>query len=94
MLKDGFSAEDVAAAKQGWVQAQQLSRTEDRRLARNLNNYLLLGRTIAWDAEFERKVQALTSEQINRAMRKYITPDKITFIKAGDFAKSKAKTGQ
>jgi len=91
MLKDGFSAEEVAAAKQGWAQSQQVSRTQDRRLARILNNYLYLGRTIAWDAEIERKVQALTPEQINQAMRKYITPDKITFIKAGDFAKSKAK---
>ena len=53
--------------------------------------FLFLNRTIAWDAELESRIQALTAEQINGAMRKYMTPDNITIIKAGDFAKAKAK---
>ena len=47
-----------------------------------------MGRTLAWDAEFEKKIAALTPEQINAAMRRYIDPAKITIVKAGDFAKS------
>jgi zinc protease len=89
MLKDGFTAEEITAAKQGFTQARQVSRAQDRELASRINSYLFLDRTIAWDAELESKIQALTPEQVNTAIRKYITPDKITIVKAGDFAKAK-----
>ena len=94
LSKDGFTAEEIAAAKSGWLQSRQLSRAQDRELSGRLNNFLFLNRTIAWDAELESKIKALTPEQINAAMRKYITPDSITIIKAGDFAKAKAKAAQ
>jgi zinc protease len=91
LLKDGFTAEEVAAAKTGFLQRARLSRAQDRELAGRLNNYLFLNRTIAWDAEFDQKLESLTVEQVNAAMRKYMTPENITIIKAGDFAKAKAK---
>jgi len=91
MLKDGFTAEEITAAKQGWSQSRQISRAQDRELANRLNSYLFLDRTLAWDTTFEEKIRNLTPEQVNAAMRKYVTPDKITIIKAGDFAKAKDK---
>ena len=91
LLKDGFTAEEIEAAKSGWLQQQQLSRAQDRELSSRLNNYLFLNRTIAWDADFESKIKALTSDQINAAMRKYMTPENISIVKAGDFAKAKEK---
>lgn len=90
MLKDGFTADEITEAKNGWLQAQQLSRAQDRELSGRLNNYLFLGRTIAWDATLAESVKNLTAEQIVAAMRKYITADKISIFKAGDFAKAKA----
>ncbi len=91
LLKDGLTAEEVAAAKSGLLQGRQLSRAQDRELAGRLNNYLFLNRTIAWDAEFDKKLESVTVEQVNAAMRKYMTPENITIIKAGDFAKAKTK---
>jgi len=91
LMKDGFTTEEIEAAKSGWLQSRQLSRAQDRELSGRLNNYLFLNRTIAWDADFESKIKALTPEQINAAMRKYMTPENITIIKAGDFAKAKEK---
>ncbi len=91
LLKDGFTAEEIEAAKSGWLQQQQLSRAQDRELSGRLNNYLFLNRTIAWDADFESKIKALTPAQINAAMRKYMTPENISIVKAGDFAKAKEK---
>ena len=91
LLKDGFTAEEIAAAKTGYLQRGQLARAQDRELSGRLNNYLFLNRTIAWDADFDKTVESLTVEQINAAMRKYMTPENITIIKAGDFAKAKAK---
>ena len=91
LLKDGFTAEEVTAAKTGLLQGRRLSRAQDRELTGRLNNYLFLNRTIAWDADFDGKLESLTVEQVNAAMRKYMTPENITIIKAGDFAKAKAK---
>ena len=88
MLKDGFTAEEIAAAKKGWLQSRQVSRAQDGELAGRLNNYNFLNRTLAWDADLEKKVEALTAEQIVAALRRHIDPAKISIVKAGDFAKA------
>jgi zinc protease len=88
MLKDGFTAEEIETAKSGYVQSRQVSRAQDNELASRLNNYLFIGRTLQFDADLDAKLKALTPEQIVAAMRRYIDPNKITIIKAGDFAKA------
>jgi zinc protease len=88
MLKDGFTKEEVAAAKSGYLQSRQVSRAQDNELLGRSNTYLLIGRTFNWDGDFEAKIKALTPEQINAAMRKYVDPAKISIFKAGDFEKN------
>lgn len=91
MLKDGFTAEEVETAKSGYLQSRQVSRAQDNELLNRSNTYLYLGRTWQWDADFEAKIKALTPEQINAAMRKYVDPSKMVIYKAGDFAKNPPK---
>src|SRR6185369_12832953 len=55
-LKDGFTAEEVAAAKSGYLQSVQVGRAQDAGLARRLVQYRYLNRTLAWDAELEKKI--------------------------------------
>ena len=88
MLKDGFTPEEVEAAKSGYLQSREVSRAQDNELAGRLNNYLFLSRTLQWDADLDAKLSSLTPEQINAAMRRHIDPSKITIVKAGDFAKN------
>ena len=90
MLKDGFTADEVAQAKSGWLQARQVSRAQDSELASRLNQYLFLGRTLAWDEELERRMGALTPEQVNAAMKRHIDPSRLVIVKSGDFAKNAA----
>jgi len=90
-LKDGFTADEVEKAKSGWLKSRQVSRAQDNELVNVLAIGLFLDRTLVWDAEMEKKVEALTPEQILAAMRKYIDPAKITIVKAGDFAKAAQK---
>jgi zinc protease len=85
LLKDGFTAEEVAAAKTGYLQSRQVSRAQDNELAGRLNNFLFLDRTLQWDAELEKKIQALSADQIIVAMRRHLDPKRITILKAGDF---------
>jgi zinc protease len=89
--KDGFTAEEVQKAKEGWLQSRQVTRAQDPSLAVQLGNNLFIGRTLGFDADFEKRVGALTPDVINGAMRKYIDPSKITVVKAGDFTKGKTE---
>jgi zinc protease len=89
VVTEGFTADEIAAAKSGWTQSRQVSRSQDASLAGTLNNYLFLNRTLQWDAAYEKAVGNLTAEQVNAAMKKYLKPDMISIVKAGDFAKGK-----
>ena len=40
---------------------------------------------MAWDAEFEARVAALTVEQVRDAMRRHLDVAKMTFMQGGDF---------
>jgi zinc protease len=87
----GFTAEEVEAAKAGWLLGRQRARGTDGALAGTLEGYLFLGRTFAWDEALEKKVGSLTVEQVNAAMKKHLNPGKISTFKAGDFAKHRGK---
>jgi zinc protease len=88
VVKEGFTAAEIAEAKKGLLESRKLQRAQDAGLARTLAAELFTNRTLAWDAAMDRKYSELTLEQVNAAMRKWIDPSKITIVKAGDFAKS------
>ena len=90
LLKNGFTDAEIAAGKASWQQNQQLNREQNAALAGGLVNGAHYGRTLAWTADLEKKVQALTSAQITAAMRKYWDPSAMTFMKGGDFKKAAA----
>lgn len=90
-VNEGFTAEEVEAAKSGWLQSRSVNRAQDASVASSLNNYLFTSRTMKWDEELEKKVQALTVTEINAAMKIHLNYDNLNMVKAGDFAKAKAK---
>ena len=94
VIKEGFTAEEVTAAKSGWLQGRTVTRAQDRSLVGTLNNYLFIKRDLSWDASLEKRVEQLTVDQINAAMKKYLKPESINIVKAGDFAKAKAKAAE
>ncbi|WP_338876443.1 pitrilysin family protein [Spirosoma sp. SC4-14] len=94
VVKDGFTAEELAAAKSGYLQSRMVGRAQDPSLTSTLNNNLYLNRTMAWDADFEKKINSLTADQINAAMKKHIDPSKISIIQAGDFEKAAKKLSE
>jgi zinc protease len=86
-LDAGFTDQEIAAAKSGWLQSRQVSRGQDKELTTRLANYAYWNRTMAFDARIESQVTALKAPDVNAALRKYIDPDKISIFKAGDFSK-------
>ena len=89
MLNEGFTNTELTDAVKGLIQARSVSRSQDRELCSKLNSYIYLGRSIKWDEEFENKIKALKVEDVNAAMKKWINPNKISFVQAGDFNRKK-----
>jgi zinc protease len=85
VLRDGYTEQELTQAKQSWAQQRQVGRTQDGGLANTLGLWTHVGRTMAWDAELEARVQALTVEQVRDAMGRHFDVNKMTFMRGGDF---------
>jgi zinc protease len=90
-LAEDFTQDEIDKAKSGWLQSRGVARAQDNELAGALGHWLFVGRTLAWDADFEKKVMALDAAQIRAALKRHLVPAKFTVIKAGDFAGAAAK---
>ncbi len=86
VVDQGFTAGEMAAAKSGWLQQRQVSRSQDRNVARQLVEHAFNERTFDWDARVEQAVQDLTPGQILAAVKRHIDPSRISIARAGDFA--------
>ena len=87
--KDGFTAEELDAARSGWLKSRKVTRTSDTSLASMLQSNLYVGRTMAWEKQLDDKMSALTLAELNAAMKKYLDYSRMIAVKAGDFDKAK-----
>jgi len=86
VLKDGFTDEEVDAAKRGWLDAVQRQRSSDSTVASILNSNLFLDCDMSFIAKREAAVAALTAEEINAAFKRHVDLDKMSIFRGGDFA--------
>jgi zinc protease len=91
LLDKGVTAEELQAAQQGYLQSEQLSRTQDANLSAILAGTIFAGRTMEYYAEFESRIAGLSVETVNQALRDYIDPERLVIYTAGDFAKLKSE---
>lgn len=94
LLKNGPTEEELKKAKEGYLQRQEVSRTDDATLAQQLNTTLLVGRTMAFTRDQEAKIAALTAEEVTEALRKYVDVKRLHIVTAGDFAKLQEKKAE
>jgi len=86
-VAEGLRAEEVDNGRTALLEARRLARTQDRALAARLAGYLFAKRTFAWDVDFERRVAALTADEVNAALRRHFDATQLSVVKAGDFRK-------
>jgi zinc protease len=84
-LANGFTADEVAAAKKALRDARVVGRTQDAALLNLIATREEFGRTLAWDEQMDAKLEALTVDQVNAAFRRHVTVDQLSIVKAGDF---------
>ena len=84
-LDAGFTESEFENAKRGVLESRRLARAQDGSLLGRMSNYAYLGRTFAWDVDFEKRIRALTPSQVREALHRHIDPARMSVLKAGDF---------
>jgi zinc protease len=84
-VANGFTPDEVAAAKKAIHDQQIVARSQDATLMRLLATREEFGRTMKWDQDLETKIETLTADQVNSAFRRHINPASLSIVKAGDF---------
>jgi len=84
-LAEGFTSEEIETAKKDLLNGRKLARTQDESLAGRLLSYLVLDRTFAWDVQLEQRIGSLTADKVQQTMRRYIDPNRLSIVKAGNF---------
>src|SRR6185312_4135541 len=64
LLKSGVTADELAKAKTGYLQTQQIARSHDAALAHTLGDTEYLKRTMEYYTDLEKKIQAVTAPQV------------------------------
>jgi zinc protease len=89
-LTGGFTAEELAAAKTGFLQSRQMQFADDGSIANSLMQHLFIDHDLSWDEKFDEAIQSLSAEQIKNAMNRHLDPGKMIMVQAGDFSKIKS----
>ena len=87
ILKKGVTEEELGKAKKDYLESLKVKRASDSGLADTLSNLLYLGRTFDYYADYDKKIAALTVSDVNRALTRYISPERLVIVRAGDFKK-------
>jgi zinc protease len=88
ILKDGVTQDELEKAKKTWLDARIIQRTDESNLARRLVDLEYWERTMDWDAKLEAGVAALTLEQVNDELKRYLNPPAFSIVEGGDFKKA------
>ena len=90
-LKEGVSASELEEAKKAYLQAQKGQRANDRVLASQLAESLHAGRTFAYYADLEKKIDAVQPGAVKKAFDTLVDPKKLVVVEAGDLSKAGKK---
>ncbi len=88
LLKDGVTEDELAAAKQGYLQSLSVGRANDGNLASTLNKTSEASRTMAYHSDLEKQIKAVTPAQVLAALKKHVDPKRMVVVTAGDFSKA------
>jgi zinc protease len=84
-IADGPTEKELEDAKKAYLESRKIGRASDGSIAGQLASNLDLGRSFAYIANEEKQIEALTTEQVRAAWQKYIDPQRLVIIRAGDF---------
>ena len=86
LVTGGITSDELRDAVSGLLTERQQGRASDGAVAGLLARNLFLDRTMAFSADIDAKLQALTVAEVNAAIGKHLKPEALSVVVAGDFA--------
>jgi zinc protease len=81
--RDGITADELDYRKSSLAGAHRVSMATSRGLASMILNTVRRGLDVTWIDEYPNKVAALTLDDVNGAIKKYVDPEKMVTVRAG-----------
>jgi zinc protease len=85
-VRDGLTATELDSAKKSLIEQRHSARAQDGGVAGGHVNNFKTDRTWVRSAELDAQIKAVTLEQVNAAIKKYVQPENYLHVYAGDFA--------
>ncbi|HJX66209.1 MAG TPA: pitrilysin family protein [Polyangia bacterium] len=89
LVKDGIGEKDLDEAKKSYAKNWDSRMADDEFVSSELAQGLFLGRTFAYWRDLNDKIQKLTPAGINAVAKRFVKPDGLVMVRAGDLAKRK-----
>lgn len=84
--KQGITQEELDARKDGMIGRHQVTMETTGQMAAMLSQTVLQDRPLSDLDTYPQRVRALTVDQVNTTIRKYLDPSKMVLVEAGTFA--------
>jgi len=85
LCKEGITQPELDAARKGYLEQFKVGLSNDGSLTGTLARQLYLGRTMTFTIDQLKRIEALSVDDVNAAIRKYFNPDSLVIVRAGDF---------
>jgi zinc protease len=89
-VSSGFTDAELKSAREGLKQQRAQLLADDSQVSVRMVEQAELGRTMAYESDLDRKLDALTTPQVGGALKRYVDPSKLAIVKVGDFKKNEA----
>jgi zinc protease len=80
-----ITREELEPVRAEVLQTRYQARANDDELVVQLAQLAADGRAMDWEAKLDDALRAVTPEQVNAAVKKYVDPSKLVLVRAGDF---------
>ena len=81
--QDGVTAQELTARKTNIIGAYEVGLATTGGVARAILEPLNRGKSLTWLDEYQKAIEALTLEQVNGEIRKYLDKKNMVLVKAG-----------
>ncbi len=88
-IRGGFTADELKKSVASWQEQNKASLGSNENLAGIIRSFMANNRDLKEYTQFEDKIQALSLDAVNAALRKYFDKSKLVMVYGGDFEKGK-----
>jgi zinc protease len=86
--RGGFTQAELDAVKQAWAQRRIQALADEGNVASVLASNLYWDDTMKRWMEFDEKIRRATLQEVNDAFRKYLAPEQVLVLGAGDYGRT------